>query len=82
MDIKNTILNYLSNNFLDKNSEYQITYDTPLISGGLVDSISTLQLVDFIEGEFNVEFQAHEVDRDNLDSISLIEQFVLRKLKV
>lgn len=50
-----------------------------LISSGIVDSITTLQLVEFIETEFNIEFDAHEVDRDNLDTLILIENFVERK---
>jgi len=50
-----------------------------LISDGLIDSISTLQLVDFIEKEFNIEFEAHEVDRDNLDTLSSIEKFIISK---
>jgi acyl carrier protein len=53
---------------------------TPLISSAIIDSISTLKLVDYLEKEFNVEFEAHEVDKDNLDSIELIENFIKSKM--
>ena len=53
--------------------------DTPLLSGGLIDSISALELVDFLEKTFGFEFEPHEVDQDNLDSVSKIMEFVKRK---
>ena len=53
---------------------------TPLISSAIIDSISTLKLVDYLEKEFNVEFEPHEVDKDNLDSIELIESFIKSKM--
>lgn len=79
MDIKETIKNYLTNEILSPNEAGSLTSTTPLISSGLVDSITTLQLVDFIEKEFKIEFQAHEVDRDNLDTLEAIEAFVKSK---
>jgi acyl carrier protein len=53
---------------------------TPLISSAIIDSISTLKLVDYLEKEFNIEFEPHEVDKDNLDSIELIENFIKSKM--
>jgi acyl carrier protein len=53
---------------------------TPLISSAIIDSISTLKLVGYLEKEFNVEFEPHEVDKDNLDSIELIENFIKSKM--
>jgi acyl carrier protein len=40
-----------------------------------------MQLIAFLEKEFHFEFQAHEVDRDNLDSIEIIAQFVLSRIR-
>lgn len=72
--IKKFILNELSPHYAD-----ELTDDLKLISDGLIDSISALQLVDFIETQFNIEFEAHEVDRDNLDTLSDIERFIITK---
>lgn len=49
---------------------------TPLISAGHLDSLSTLTLVDFLEEEYGVEFEAHEISVDYLDSISQIAEFI------
>lgn len=79
MEIKKRLKDYLVQNVLDQNEAGQLSDTTTLISSGIVDSITTLQLVEFIETEFNIEFEAHEVDRDNLDTLILIENFVERK---
>lgn len=79
MEIKKRLKDYLVQNVLDQKEAGQLSDTTTLISSGIVDSITTLQLVEFIETEFNIEFEAHEVDRDNLDTLILIENFVERK---
>lgn len=72
--IKKFVLNELSPHYTGDFND-----DLKLISDGLIDSISALQLVDFIETEFNIEFEAHEVDRDNLDTLADIERFIIAK---
>jgi acyl carrier protein len=56
------------------------TNDTPLVSTRLMDSLNVLSMITFLEKEFNVEFEAHEVTVDNLDSINIISDFVFQKL--
>ena len=53
--------------------------DTPLISGGVIDSISTLKLVTFLEEEFEIQVQANEMNADNLDTLTEITSFVISK---
>ena len=79
-EIKSTIKTYVIERYLKPSEEKDLTNSTPLISGGIIDSISTMQLISFLEKEFHFEFQAHEVDRDNLDSIDIIANFVLSKI--
>jgi acyl carrier protein len=78
-EIKNSIRTFIMERFLKNSNATELTDTTPLISGGIMDSISTMQLVTFLEKEFQFEFQAHEVDRDHLDSIEVITQFVVSK---
>jgi acyl carrier protein len=77
--IRNEIRTYLKENLL-QDEAVTIDDQTPLISGGIIDSISTLKMVDFLEKKFHIEFQPHEVDRDNLDSVELISRFVQSKI--
>lgn len=57
-----------------------LTDDTRLITDGHIDSVAVMVLVDFLEKSFGVEFEPYEVDADNLDSITLMSDFVLGKL--
>ena len=76
---RNKIKSILLNGFIDEDSAEDLTNNTPLISSGIIDSISILQLVDLIEKEFNIEFEAHEIDRDQFDSIDLINGLITAK---
>jgi len=76
--IKEEIREYIKKSII-KDESSVIENDTPLISGGIIDSISTLKMVDFIEKKYSIEFQPHEVDRENLNSVDLIAQFILSK---
>ena len=79
--IKQAIREFVLNQLLKNKNVDTITDDSPLITGGLVDSISTMQLVVFLEKTFHVEYEAHEVDRDNFDTINIISNFLIKKLK-
>jgi acyl carrier protein len=76
--IKEEIRNYIVSSLL-KNRPISIEFDSHLISEGIIDSISTLQIVHHLEKKYNIEFQPHEVDRENLDTINLIAEFVMSK---
>lgn len=75
--MKSTILEHVQEEFGGETEK--INTDTPLLSSGIIDSISALELVEFLESTFNFEFQAHEVDQENLDTVDRIEAFVLSK---
>jgi acyl carrier protein len=76
--IKQEIRQYIQDTIV-QNNLIVLENDTPLISGGIIDSISTLKMVDFLEAKYKIEVQPHEVDRDNLDTINSIAEFVLSK---
>jgi acyl carrier protein len=78
--IKQTIREFVLIQLLKNKNVDTLTDNSPLITGGLVDSISTMQLVVFLEKTFQVEYEAHEVDRDNFDSINIISDFLIKKL--
>ncbi|MCB0401866.1 MAG: hypothetical protein KDD41_07270 [Flavobacteriales bacterium] len=69
----------LLNGFIDVDNPDELRNDTPLISNGVLDSISILQLIDVLEKEFQVEFAAHEIDKDLFDSIDKITHLIAQK---
>lgn len=78
-DVKTEIRNFLNANLSIPADT--LKDDTKLISTRMVDSIIALRLVSHLEEKFNVEFEAHEVNQDNLESIEKIAQFVQSKRK-
>jgi acyl carrier protein len=78
MDINREIRGYVAEHFLPEGQALEDT--TPLISGGLIDSIGMLGLIGFLESRFDLEFMPREVDAHTFDNLNLIEAAVKRKL--
>lgn len=76
---KQQIKDYIMAEFLPGESPDELTDTTPLISGGILDSIATLKLVMFIEETWGVSFAPHEVDKENLDTLSSITRLLVVK---
>lgn len=70
---------FILREFLPGEDPAELTRATPLISGGILDSISTLKLVVFLEERFGIDVQAHEAGIDHLDSIDSIATLVAAK---
>lgn len=78
-DIKNALKEFILKEFLPGEDPNELTDTTPLITGGVLDSIATLKLVLFLEERFGITLQAHETDPDYLDTIALITNLILSK---
>ncbi|HEX6137063.1 MAG TPA: acyl carrier protein, partial [Casimicrobiaceae bacterium] len=57
----------------------ELTETTPLITGGILDSLATMKLIMFLEEQYRITMQPHEADAEHLDTIALIEQLVQAK---
>ena len=73
------IKQYILETFLPGENPDELKETTPLISGGILDSIATLKLVMFLEERFGISVEAHEADREHLDTLSDIAALVERK---
>jgi acyl carrier protein len=74
-----TIKAYILQEFLQGENPLALTDSTPLITGGILDSLATLKLVAFLEQRFQIQIQAHETMVDYLDTIADITQLVQSK---
>ncbi|MCA9784728.1 MAG: acyl carrier protein [Calditrichaeota bacterium] len=73
------ITEYILNEFLPGEDPSVLTGDVELISGRILDSLATLKLVTFLEDTYKVQFEAHEVGIDNLNTIDRIVDVVREK---
>jgi acyl carrier protein len=79
--IRNAVREYILTEFLPGEDPLALTESTPLITGGILDSIASVKLVSFLEQRFGVRFEAHEVSVDYLDTIDSIIGTVEHKLE-
>jgi acyl carrier protein len=79
-EIKQTVKAYILKEFLPSENPDNLTESTPLVTGGVLDSIATLKLVSFLEERYGIQVEAHEADVDNLNTIADIARFVQSKL--
>ena len=78
-EIKTTVKQYILEEFLPGEDPSELTESTPLITGGILDSISTVKLVTFLEERFGVKFQAYEMSTDFLDTLAKISNTISSK---
>lgn len=79
-EIKKDVRNYIAQKMFKGNLPSDFTDDTKLISSRLIDSIVVLSMVNYLEEKTKIEFEAHEVSVENLDSVNIIADFLLKKL--
>ena len=54
----------------------QVDDDTPLFSGGILDSTTIVELILFLEQRGGFRITAEEINLDNLDTLNKIMTFV------
>ncbi len=79
-EIIRTVKEYILQTFLPGEDPKALTESTQLITGGVLDSLATLELVSFLEQKYGIELQAHEVDAANLGTLTAIAGLVQTKV--
>lgn len=77
--IEKDVHGFILNEFLPGEDPAELTPSTPLITGGILDSITTLKLVVYLEEHFGITVEAHEAGVEHLDSIRQIAELVAEK---
>jgi acyl carrier protein len=75
-DLKDVILKYVIEEYGDE--DHVITYTTPLISGGLVDSFSMVSLKRFLEVKYKITIPDEDASPEAFDSVIKIADLVTR----
>ena len=69
---KDTILEYVRNEYLEDGDDREVTYNTPLISGGIVDSFSMVSLKVFLETKYSISIPDAKATPEAFDSVDNI----------
>lgn len=78
--IKEGVKEFIMQEFLQNEDPDQLADDTPLIAGGILDSLATLKLVSFLEDSYSISVAPHETDEENFGTIADIERLVQSKI--
>ena len=79
MPPQHKIRTFIVENFYVTNPE-SLVDSASLMDSGIIDSTGVLELITFIESEFNIQIANDEMVPANLDSVESIDAFVRRKL--
>jgi acyl carrier protein len=77
--VSRVVHTFILREFLPGENPDDLTAQTPLITGGILDSIRTLKLVIYLEDQFGITIDAHEAGVEYLDSIQRIAGLVAEK---
>ena len=81
-ELKDIVLDYVTKEYLEDDSE-PLTYETPLISGGIVDSFSMVSLKRFLENKYQIAIPDEDASPEAFDSVTkivaLVERFLAKK---
>ena len=71
-DLKDVILEYVVEEYLDEDDDMEVGFDTPLISGGIVDSFSMVSLKRFLETKYEIQIPDSKATPEAFDSVNNI----------
>ena len=77
-EMKEVILKYVINEYAEEDDN--VTYDTPLISSGLVDSFSMVSLKRFLEVKYKISIPDDKATPEAFDNVTKIANLVLNYL--
>jgi len=77
---KNTIKSYILEEFLPGEDPALLTDTTPLVTGGILDSLATLKLVTFLQERFQIDVEPHETSIEYMDTLPDITRLVHSKM--
>lgn len=79
MSISEAVRNYILENYLFSDDPAALHDDESFMEKGIVDSTGMMEVINFLEEEFDIAVQDDEMIPENLDSVSAIVAYVERK---
>ena len=80
-ELKGTILEYVKKEYLEEDDDREVTVETALISGGIVDSFSMVSLKRFLEKKYSIQIPDSEATPEAFDTVDDIASLVERHLR-
>jgi acyl carrier protein len=78
--VKDTVKAFLLDNFLMGSGDQDIQDETSFMESHILDSTGFIELINYLEEQFEIQVTDDEMVPHNLDSLKNIEHFVSGKL--
>ena len=75
-EMKQAVIEYVRDEYLDEDDDMELTEDTPLISSGIVDSFSMVSLKTFLEKKYDVKIPDEQASAELFDTVTSIVRIV------
>ena len=75
-EIISRVRSFIQENFLYMHSDFQLADDDRLLEKGVMDSMSIVEMIAFVESEFGVQAMEDEISEANFGSLSGIARFI------
>ena len=79
-DIAGAVRSFILSEFLPGEDPENLTDSTELVTSGIIDSLATLKIVNFLEETYEISVEPHEADVSNLNTVADIASLVQGKL--
>ncbi len=80
MDVLSRVRRHITDQYLSRSGLEEVGDDEPLLDSGIVDSMGIIQLVGFLESEFDIEVDDDEILPEHFETMAGITAFVTTKL--
>ncbi len=80
MEIKTSVRNYILQNFLFTDDTSKLDDGESFIDKGIIDSTGILELIMFVETEFQMQVADVDMTMENFDSVDRIARFIAEKI--
>ena len=75
-ELKDKIREYVVDEYVEEGADVDVTDETPLITGGLVDSFSMVSLKLFLETEYDIKIPDEKATAEAFDTVNAIAVLV------
>ncbi|MCP4292289.1 MAG: acyl carrier protein [bacterium] len=79
MEVKEQVRNYIIENFLFGDDSPLENDSMSLLDGGIIDSVGVMELVAFLEQDFEMSVADEDLIPENLDSVENLVAYIDRK---
>ena len=74
--MESVIITYISHELIREPEQLPLKNDTPLLESGILDSLSLLKLLVFLEEEFKVPVDEFELIPENFNTVNAICAYI------